>query len=133
MHPYPTPRVARWPWATRALVLFAAMSGGCFPEYGFPGSGGSGGNTSGGAGGGTGGNVVSDGGGGGLTTGGGGSGGTPGCETNDDCAVTPATSICDVSAGECVECLPTDDPCELGLYCAPTKVCLPGCNDDADC
>src|SRR5690606_6566867 len=60
--------------------------------------------------------------------------GTPGCQSNDDCAGDPGGAVCDVASGECVACTADDDPCALGTYCdVVQQECVPGCQEDADC
>lgn len=56
------------------------------------------------------------------------------CTTNADCANDPAGLYCDVSTGNCVDCLPGSAICGQGKYCDPTtKQCANGCISDADC
>ena len=63
-------------------------------------------------------------------------GGPPGgaCKSNADCASSPATPICDVPSGVCVECEPSPDNCPSGKICdGGTHKCIPGCRGDGDC
>ncbi len=83
-------------------------------------SGGSGGATDGGGSGGSG-NAAAH----------GGTDGGPECTQSSECAL-PSLPVCDVASSKCVECLPTDDSCPFGSYCAGTT-CAPGCGDDTDC
>jgi hypothetical protein len=73
---------------------------------------------------------------GGAGTGGtgGGSGGdaSAGCSSDADCDAASGTPVCDKSKGSCVECLPGNDTCPFGSYCAGTS-CVLGCGDDQDC
>ena len=63
-----------------------------------------------------------------------GAGGMGACASNDDCAQAPTGSICDMSTGECVGCLPGMTTCAAGEYCEPTtKQCVNGCADDTGC
>ena len=59
------------------------------------------------------------------------SGDAGGCTTNADCTIA-ALPICDVAKKTCVECLPTNDNCPAGTYCA-INTCTVGCKSDADC
>lgn len=83
----------------------------------------------------------------GATTGGTSSGGTAGvsgsagsggtgtskCSTHADCAGTPNKPKCDSTSGSCVACLPTEDECPAGSYCAGTT-CNAGCKvGGSDC
>lgn len=90
--------------------LVAAACG--FPEYGF-GGGGSGGQ------------------GGEVTTGG--NGAAPACADDGDCAASPATPVCDLGTGTCVECVSGGTTCQLGQYCSSGNSCEPGCDADEDC
>jgi hypothetical protein len=75
----------------------------------------------------TGGTTGTTGGTGGTTSGG-------GCVDDQDCIADPAGAICNTATGDCVECLPTNDPCVIGTYCHPADlVCVAGCIDNADC
>ncbi|MFO0760723.1 MAG: hypothetical protein U0359_29865 [Byssovorax sp.] len=69
------------------------------------------------------------------TAGGSGTGGdVTGCKGNADCAASATKPICDTSTGQCVECLPSDDPCPMGKVCSPdTHTCGVGCSDVNDC
>jgi hypothetical protein len=56
------------------------------------------------------------------------------CASDADCASSTKGGLCDVASGECVKCLPTNDPCGDGLYCDPnTHTCATGCKANADC
>ncbi|APR78421.1 Hypothetical protein A7982_03768 [Minicystis rosea] len=59
------------------------------------------------------------------------------CQTNADCASTPATPLCLIPPGQCVACLTSPDTCPAGETCdAQTHTCVPtttGCQSDADC
>ncbi|MDX9721084.1 MAG: hypothetical protein RBU37_10060, partial [Myxococcota bacterium] len=57
-----------------------------------------------------------------------------GCRNNDDCASDPNGAICNLSSGDCVECLLNAD-CSATETCSPqTFTCVPsGCSSDADC
>jgi hypothetical protein len=129
----------------RVAIAFSAAASipfACgFPDYGGfdetqPGAGGSAASASdGGATGSvTGSGAVAGGGSGTGATGGGGSGGAGGntCSSDADCTTSPEGPVCDTSSSSCVECLPSNDVCEVGTYCAGTT-CEPGCDDDADC
>jgi IgGFc binding protein len=59
-------------------------------------------------------------------------GGAPGCMANTDCT-DPALPACDTKTGACVECLPSDDKCPMGKYCAPDETCKAGCKNQMDC
>lgn len=52
------------------------------------------------------------------------------CMSNDDC-MDPDLPICD--AGECWECTPDQDVCDVGQYCTDANVCDVGCANDEDC
>lgn len=72
----------------------------------------------------------------GGTSGAGGSGGTAGsgsgCHGDQDCSGTKPR--CNTSTGQCVQCLPTDDTCPAGKYCAKASYsCQTGCKSNADC
>lgn len=54
-----------------------------------------------------------------------------GCTSNAQC--TAPSGVCDPSSKSCVECLPSDDHCGLGLYCSSKKKCVPGCKTSDDC
>jgi Cys-rich repeat protein len=86
---------------------------------------------SGGTGGGSGGTGGSAATGGAGTGGAAGVGGSGGCSANSDCAAP--TPVCDTSSSTCVECLPTDDQCPTGQYCAGGNSCASGCSDGTDC
>ena len=63
----------------------------------------------------------------------GGAGGA-GCQSDADCVADPNATVCDTATGLCVGCLPTNDLCDPGQYCAPaTNQCTVGCTDDTDC
>jgi hypothetical protein len=59
------------------------------------------------------------------------------CSSDADCAGLPATTVCDMRSGYCVECIPeqesTLDRCPAGTYCQADNRCGVGCADDADC
>ncbi|NCQ62048.1 MAG: hypothetical protein GW913_15425, partial [Myxococcales bacterium] len=60
--------------------------------------------------------------------------GSSACTSNVDCAPTPATPVCDVASGRCVECNTSPDNCPMGELCdGLTHTCVPGCSDDTDC
>ncbi|MRG94523.1 choice-of-anchor L domain-containing protein [Polyangium spumosum] len=123
-----------------ALVAYAAAAG-CAAD----GGGGSAGSTnvnaggSGGMGGAAGaGGMGGTGGAGGMGGMGGSGAGPMGCVSDGDCANDPGGTICDVSTGVCVACLPSPDPflddCGMGQYCNPTsKKCEVGCTIKSDC
>jgi hypothetical protein len=68
------------------------------------------------------------------TTGAAGAGGVPpGCQTNADCESNPDRPVCDENTGLCVQCLPDQDQCAEGEYCAADNTCQTGCADDSDC
>ena len=56
------------------------------------------------------------------------------CMVDADCAKASTGTICDVSTGECVGCLPGVTMCPTGEYCDETKKqCAAGCVDDTTC
>ena len=111
-----------------ALALTAACG---VPDFGFTpapadqdasdGAGGAGGAASGG----------SAGTGGGVSGAGGASGGASPCGSDADCK--DPTPRCELGTSKCVKCLPSNDTCPLGQYCATTNVCLAGCKTTAEC
>jgi len=64
-------------------------------------------------------------------TGGTGGGVGPGCK--QDCENEPKNKVCDTMTGDCVECLPSEDPCAQGQYCEVSYTCTVGCNEQSDC
>jgi hypothetical protein len=64
---------------------------------------------------------------------GGGGGGIPKCATDADCAKSVDGPVCEKGTGQCVACLPAQDMCPPGQYCASSFDCIPGCRTDADC
>ena len=70
----------------------------------------------------------------GATSGTGGKGGGAGSACAVDCSTNMAAPVCDPASGQCVQCLPENDPCADGHYCDSTsKACAVGCTDDKDC
>jgi hypothetical protein len=59
-------------------------------------------------------------------------GGEAGGSSPDPCAACPS-GICLPGTGECVACLPTNDTCPDGQYCAANNSCVSGCKNDASC
>jgi len=56
------------------------------------------------------------------------------CTRDDDCVFAVEGPACDVSTGRCVACVPANDRCPAGQYCAAaTHACAPGCRDDLAC
>lgn len=61
-------------------------------------------------------------------------GGVLACVMDADCANDPGGSVCDVSTGKCVVCLPGTSTCGVDKYCDPmTKKCADGCLSNTDC
>ena len=57
------------------------------------------------------------------------------CMMDSDCG-DPKSPRCDAPNRKCVPCLPANDNCASGKYCAVTAgiyACAPGCNNDIDC
>ena len=58
-----------------------------------------------------------------------------GCDSDSECP--SAAPRCDRPNERCVSCLPQDDNCVPGTYCAATTdggyACIPGCKDSNDC
>jgi hypothetical protein len=52
------------------------------------------------------------------------------CLLNSQCH--GATPWCDTTTDQCVACLPSNDNCPIGEYCAGTS-CAPGCRTNLDC
>ena len=52
------------------------------------------------------------------------------CTVNSQCH--GATPWCDTTSDKCVQCLPSNDSCPAGEYCAGTA-CAPGCKSNLDC
>jgi hypothetical protein len=68
------------------------------------------------------------------TSGAAGAGGAPsGCQTNADCDSASDRPICNQETGLCVQCLPDQDQCAEGQYCAADNTCQTGCADDSEC
>jgi hypothetical protein len=110
----------RWLRLSSALAAAGLTVFSCgVPEYRFDGVG-TGGASS---------DAAGDGGSGNVSGHGGGDGG-PTCTDNTDCGA--ALPICEPSSGQCVECLPSDDPCPFGSHC-DGQSCALGCSNDADC
>lgn len=58
----------------------------------------------------------------------------PLCHTDQDCAEFPATKLCDMVHGYCVECLPAEgNTCGFGLFCSDFGRCALGCRAHEDC
>ncbi len=59
------------------------------------------------------------------------------CSSDGDCAGLPATTVCDMRSGYCVECIPgqedTLNHCPEGTYCQANNRCGVGCASDVDC
>jgi hypothetical protein len=130
-------RLALLAAAVAAVTLLSACGG----DDGGKASGSAGANSGGGN---TGGSPGS----GGATTGSGTTGGTggattttsstpTGCQSNTDCAKDPNGPICNAMTGQCVGCIPQDDPvkdCGIGSWCVPNKgQCEAGCTANDDC
>ncbi len=57
------------------------------------------------------------------------------CVADADCR-DPMRKRCDPATHACSACLPSNDDCPVGNYCAPAKTeyaCATGCRDDMDC
>ena len=59
------------------------------------------------------------------------SGACVGCVADSDCK-SSSTPRCDTTQNQCVSCLPTNDNCGVGFYCAGTT-CTTGCKSSVDC
>jgi hypothetical protein len=59
------------------------------------------------------------------------------CTSDTECEGLPATTLCDLRSGYCVECVPDReealDRCGEGLYCQADGRCGVGCANHADC
>ncbi len=56
------------------------------------------------------------------------------CADTAACVGRSEGSVCDVSTGRCVRCLPPGDGCAAGEYCVTESLtCASGCRDDAAC
>jgi hypothetical protein len=106
--------------------------GGSGGSAGFDSGGGSGGSIGQDSGGGSGGSAGKDSGGGSGGSDSGSDAPAP-CASDADCAGSPLGGVCDVSSGDCVACLPSDDACPLGQYCTATNTCTTGCKSSNDC
>ena len=136
-------RLRRVTAAIAVLAVIAVVPGGAcgFPDYGGfqPGASSASSASSGSGGAGQGGATSTaassgqGGKGGGAAGGSGGIGGAPECAIDDDCVGNPKGPVCDPTVPQCVACLPNNDVCAPGTYCAPTNDCVAGCNDDQDC
>jgi hypothetical protein len=51
------------------------------------------------------------------------------CTTNADCS---GGQVCDPAKSKCADCVPSNDLCSVGQYCAGLR-CAPGCKNAADC
>jgi hypothetical protein len=56
-----------------------------------------------------------------------------GCANDAACAGSPEGPVCDPVSRRCVRCLPSQDRCPTGSFCAAADQCAPGCRDDNDC
>jgi hypothetical protein len=58
------------------------------------------------------------------------------CTHTSDCALLPATPVCDTNRGACVGCLLQTD-CQLGQVCGPGETCVlapaSACTETSDC
>jgi hypothetical protein len=56
------------------------------------------------------------------------------CTGAADCRTDPMLSVCDVTTGQCVQCVATSDTCPAAQHCnATTQRCEAGCRNDDGC